>query len=250
MSPIINQSTNQPISIFPLGDSAACIDLGNNISVEKNQKVLAIHQWLLLNPFAGIKDIIVAYCSLAIIYDPYILKKQIPLISNAFEFVKLELVAAYQQSGIGAETIKIPVNIPVCYDEAFGVDLAFISEQNNISIEKIIRLHTSKPYRVYMLGFLPGFPYMAEVDEQIAFPRKQKPVHVKAGSVGIAGIQTGIYPFDSPGGWNIIGQTPLCLFDSTIYPPAKLHPGDMVQFYQVTKNEFKKIELQNSPIQP
>jgi inhibitor of KinA len=116
----------------------------------------------------------------------------------------------------------------------------------NMTIAEIIQYHSSKIYRVYMIGFLPGFPYMGVLNEKISMPRKEKPVKVKAGSVGIAGIQTGIYPFDSPGGWQIIGKTPLKLFDVKKDQPAYLKPGDLVQFDSITRDEFENYKDGNS----
>jgi inhibitor of KinA len=114
-----------------------------------------------------------------------------------------------------------------------------------MSIEEIIQLHLSKNYRVYMIGFLPGFPYMGSVNERIATPRKNTPgTKIPAGSVGIAGEQTGIYPLDSPGGWNIIGRTPINLFDTASDQPCLLQPGDMVQFHLISLDEFNQIKAQ------
>jgi inhibitor of KinA len=111
-----------------------------------------------------------------------------------------------------------------------------------LSSQEIIRLHTEKEYTVYMIGFLPGFPYLGFVDDRIAFARKNTPMaKVPAGSVGIAGKQTGIYPIDSPGGWQIIGRTPIKLFDAKRNPPVELQPGDGVQFYEITLDEFFKL---------
>ena len=117
-----------------------------------------------------------------------------------------------------------------------------LASTKNILVDEVIQIHVSKKYKVYMLGFLPGFPYMGAVDEQIAMPRKATPVNIKEGSVGIAGKQTGIYPLASPGGWQIIGRTPLSLFDTTREEPTLLRAGDIVQFYSISKNEFEGIK--------
>jgi inhibitor of KinA len=127
----------------------------------------------------------------------------------------------------------------VCYAERFALDLEELVQQKHLSKQEIIQLHTSITYRVYMIGFLPGFAYMGEVDEKIAMPRRQQPrTAVPEGSVGIAGAQTGIYPFTSPGGWNIIGRTPLKLFDKDKEEPTFFKPGDEVTFYSITEDEF------------
>ena len=131
------------------------------------------------------------------------------------------------------------IKIPVCYEQEFAPDIHSLASGNNVSVEEVIALHVSKIYRVYMLGFLPGFSYLGEVDERIATPRKPTPQPVAAGSVGIAGKQTGIYPFASPGGWQIIGRTPLTIFDPHAGDDAALlRAGDRVQFFSITANEF------------
>jgi inhibitor of KinA len=130
------------------------------------------------------------------------------------------------------------IRIPVCYDPAFAPDMIRLSAAKKCTPEELIGLHTAATYKVYMLGFLPGFAYMGGTDERIAMPRKPQPVKVMAGSVGIAGRQTGIYPLDSPGGWHIIGRTPLRMFDPAAKKPVLLNTGDRVQFYTISKNEF------------
>ena len=140
---------------------------------------------------------------------------------------------------------KNRVKIPACYVPEFGIDLNDIASQKGLSAQDIIQLHTSRIYRVYMLGFLPGFPYMGIIDEKLKMNRKNKPQQVCAGSIGIAGMQTGIYPFDSPGGWQIIGRTPLKLFNKENEDPVFLKPGDSVQFYSIARDEFESYKSGN-----
>ena len=137
--------------------------------------------------------------------------------------------------------------IPVCYDDEFAIDLPWIAEQKNLTREEIVLLHSSRQYHVYMLGFLPGFSYMGEVDERIVVPRKPEPLPISAGSVGIAGKQTGIYPLNSPGGWQIIGRTPLKMFNKDNDEPCLLKAGDSVEFYSITIDEFNHIQNTPSP---
>jgi inhibitor of KinA len=135
-----------------------------------------------------------------------------------------------------------PVEIPVCYGGRFGPDLGAVAAWAGMDPHLVIAAHASREYRVFMLGFLPGFPYMASVDERIAMPRRDTPrTRVAAGSVGIAGPQTGVYSFDSPGGWQIIGRTPLVLFDAGHQPPALLAPGQRVRFRPVPSREFEAM---------
>lgn len=214
-----------------MGDGAITIDLGNRLSETLNGKVLAMHQWLQQNSFEGLKDIITAYSSLTILYDPSFVKSHYQPANTVFEWVQERLVTAYRQSGSSVMGTPVKHRIPVYYGAENGADLAALALEKQLTPEEVIRLHTSKIYRVYMIGFLPGFSYMAEVDERIALPRKEKPILVPAGSVGIAGSQTGIYPFNSPGGWNIIGRTPLQLFNAQAQNPVLLKAGDEVEFF-------------------
>jgi inhibitor of KinA len=144
------------------------------------------------------------------------------------------------QQPVSAEVIQGRlVRIPVCYEKPFATDLLSLALAKHISVEELIHIHTASIYRVYMLGFLPGFTYMGEVDERIAMTRKPVPETVMPGSVGIAGRQTGIYPLVSPGGWHIIGRTPLALFAPEREEPALLTAGDQVQFYSISSHEFE-----------
>jgi inhibitor of KinA len=132
--------------------------------------------------------------------------------------------------------------IPICYDEQLGNDLNKMSGYLQIEKETIINHHVLMDYRVYMLGFLPGFPYLGFIPEVIAMPRKKEPVATKAGAVGIAGQQTGIYPVDSPGGWQIVGYTPMCMFDVTRKNPALLLPGQRVRFEAINLETYFKLK--------
>jgi len=229
-------------SIFPLGDAAATIDLGNTINELLNDKVIAMQQWLMANAFAGQKDIIVAYSSLTIIYDPFVIRQQFRPASTVFDFVRLHLQQAFEQSIVHPVNHSAIIRIPVCYAEEFAMDLNAMAEAKKISPQEIIELHTAATYRVYTIGFLPGFSYMAQVHDKLIAPRKSKPVPVAAGSVGIAGAQTGIYPLDSPGGWHIIGRTPVKQFDAETKELVKLKVGDRVQFYAISKEEYEEID--------
>jgi inhibitor of KinA len=227
--------------IFSLGDSAATIEIGNLIDEALNLKVIAMQQWLSAHTFEGMKDVIVAYCSLTVLYNPLVVKKKYGVSSTAFEFVKTKLEEVWNESVENENYNNNIIRIPVCYEGDFAADINFFSAEKKLSKEEIIKIHISKTYRVYMIGFLPGFSYMGKVDDRLIIPRKSKPVAVAAGSVGIAGSQTGIYPLNSPGGWQIIGRTPVKLFDPFADVPVKINIGDQVQFYSITKNEFENF---------
>jgi inhibitor of KinA len=226
-------------TIFPLGDSALMIDFGNCIDETINRKVLGLFHSLKENPIEGIIEIVPAYSSLAIYYDVLQMKKNQPVYKTAYdsfsEIITKRLALPVSEPETSLETIKIPV----CYDAEFALDMGELTKTKKISTEEVIHIHTSKEYTVYMLGFLPGFTYMAKVDDSIAMPRRVNPrINVEAGSVGIAGYQTGIYPLPSPGGWQIIGRTPLRLFNAGSDSFTLLKPGNKVQFYSISKDEF------------
>jgi len=252
-----------PYTIFPLGDSAITIDFGNCIDEIVNKQVIARFRQLEQIPLRGMTEAVPAYSSLTIYYDIAAVKKMAPLMAAAFDWMKKQTEEWLQHPPPADQEKERKVKIPVCYDTEFATDIQEVANLKAVSIEELIQLHESREYRVYMLGFLPGFAYMGEVDEKIVMPRKPQPVNIAAGSVGIAGKQTGIYPLASPGGWQIIGRTPLKLFKApppqespkesirtlrTNLPPAGgetseesfclLQPGDKVQFYSITKDEF------------
>jgi inhibitor of KinA len=231
--------TNQ-FKIFPLGDSAVTFDMGNTISEALNQKALAMQRWLLAHPFEGLKDCLVAYSSLTVLYNPVLIKKYYNPATTIFTWVADKLQQAFDKTVQTKPVARELINIPVCYGNDYGPDLAALAGSTQLTEQEVVTIHTGTIYNVYMIGFLPGFSYMGEVNESIAVPRKQTPTPVMAGSVGIAGSQTGIYPLNSPGGWQIVGRTPLRLFDPFEPEPVKLQAGDRVQFYAITKQEFEE----------
>lgn len=225
--------------IFPLGDSAITVDFNSGINEAINDRVLAWVQYLQDHPLAGMLEATPAYSSFTVYYDVMIVSKRRSKGISCHEWVRSQLENILQQ--------ELPVNlpdgqlmeIPVCYAAEFAPDLNNLAIEKNISVEEVVRIHISKNYRVFMLGFLPGFAYMGEVDERIALPRKHQPVNVSSGSIGIAGTQTGIYPLSSPGGWHIIGRTPMKLFDKEMENPVLIKAGSQVKFYSISKDEFE-----------
>lgn len=203
-----------------------------------NRKVMAIAAWLSTHAFEGLKDIIPAYSSLTVTYDPFLIKTTYRPTSSVFAWVKEKLEDAYHRSTENSAVPSALHRVPVCYEQEYAPDLEALALQLNTTTKEIIALHTAVVYRVFMIGFLPGFAYLGSVDERIAAPRKPKPAPVLAGSVGIAGKQTGIYPLNSPGGWNIIGRIPLKLFDPHAEQPVWMKPGDEIQFFPITAREF------------
>ena len=229
-----------PYSIFPLGDSSLTLDFGNIIDKSVNSYVLTLFHHFKRKQLRGVIDIVPAYSSLSFYYDVFTVRQASSNNLSVFEIIK-RAIEKELNNDLAAETIQQrKISIPVCYRGAFAPDIEFIASQKNISADEIIQLHTDQVYLVYMIGFLPGFPYMGEVDEAIAVPRKKEPrTIVSAGSIGIGGKQTGIYSIDSPGGWQIIGRTPLKIFDKEKSNPVLLQPGDAIQFYSITEDEYK-----------
>lgn len=228
-------------SIYPIGDCALTIELGSSIDEHTNDVVIQLFHQFKKNHIDYIIDVIPAYSSISIVYNTLAIKKSRPGVI-AFEWMQQQVIKEMELSSLN-KLNRRRITIPVCYDISLGIDLIEVANFANLTIEEVIALHTAKQYKIYMIGFLPGFSYMASVDEKIQMPRKSQPRNlVTAGSVGIAGAQTGIYPLDSPGGWQIIGHTPLKLFDVTLEMPCLLQPGDEVIFKAISLAEFHQIK--------
>lgn len=222
------------LSQFPhyriMGDRALIVELGDEISPEVNRKVRKLALALEGKPIEGLVETIPTYRSLLIIYDP---------LTIGLTTLQQKVDALYKEIDI----IHIPapktVEIPVVYGGEYGPDLEWVADYLNISTKEVIHLHSGSTYQVYMIGFTPGFPYLGELPEGLVTPRRETPrTLTPAGSVAIAQRQTGIYPVESPGGWHIIGRTPLRLFDPTQSPPTLLEMGDRVKFLPIVEGEF------------
>lgn len=225
--------------ILPLGDSALTLDFGNTINETINKEVLALFHSLKQQSFPGIIEIIPAYSSLSIFYDVLAIRQNIPNKISVYDWMKEKLESQIKKTTLPATNEGRHIRIPVYYDES-GTDMNTLGKMKNLSKEEIIQLHTGTKYRVYMLGFLPGFPYLGKTDKRIAVPRKDQPKLVMSGSVALAGRQTGIYPMNSPGGWYVIGRTALKLFDLQKSDVTLFKPGDEVEFFSITKEEYLK----------
>ena len=219
--------------ISALGETALIIDFGNVIDESINKLVHSLFYQIQNDPIPGMIEAVPGYSSLTIYYDILFIRNTLNKQTTAFEWVSESLKKYILKENIETGDPQMLIKVPVCYETEFAPDLGFIASQNKISHEEVIYLHTSTDYHIYMLGFLPGFAYMGMVDEKISSSRKQKPEFVEAGSIGIAGKQTGIYPFDSPGGWQIIGRTDLDLFDPVKRNPCLLEAGDTVRFVNI-----------------
>ena len=223
------------------GDQSFSLVCREAIDENLHAVIRAIWQVLHTPPLPGIIDIIPTFHSITIVFDPL----KIASTSNsptAGEAIIHQVMSRLKQLSIHASFSKRQVSIPVCYDASLAPDLITLSAQLSISPNELVSLHHSKPYSVYMLGFLPGFAYMGILDTRITAPRHPRPrPRVPAGSVAIAAQQTGIYPTDSPGGWQLIGRTPIQMFNPLEPNPCFLQPGDEVTFYPISLNEYQQL---------
>ena len=227
------------VHMYPLGDSAVVVSFGDIISPAINAWVKAFASHLNQLPFKGFTELVPAYSTVTVFYNPWIVGED--SLESPYDRVILSIQNRLALLNIGKTNPQPPVEIPVCYGGIFGPDLEEVARLNNLSPEKVISIHAGSAYLVYMIGFAPGFPYLGGISEKIVTPRKEVPAPViPAGSVGIAGNQTGIYPIPTPGGWQIIGCTPLTLFNPNHEPPTLLKAGDQVKFKPITRAEFEE----------
>ena len=216
---------------MPVGDRAVLIEFGSTISLDINQKVHALDRAISQINLLGLEECVPSYRSLLIHYDPLKIRYE----KLVYHLRDLE----GRLNEFKVFTKRKIVEVPVVYGDEYGPDLSHVAEYHNFAEEEIVRIHSGRDYMVYMIGFVAGFPYLGEVAAEIATPRLSTPrLRVPAGSVGIAERQTGIYPCESPGGWQIIGRTHLRLFDVNESPPAYIQPGDLVRFRPIGKKEF------------
>jgi len=231
-----------PVSIAPLTDHSVLVNFGNRISVLLHEKVIALQLALQQAPFHGFIEAVPAYASLSVHYDVGAVASH--TLQSPAAFVSNFLQQLLQQNNNPPLLTERHIKIPVCYAPEFAPDMESLAKKRRLTIEEVIHLHCAVTYRVYMIGFLPGFAYMGTVNEKICTPRKAQPrLQVPAGSVGIAGEQTGIYPIDSPGGWQLIGRTPVALFNPASNTPCMLRAGDQVNFYPISLQEFNSYDV-------
>ena len=222
-----------PDRIFPLGDSALTVEFGNAVTEEFNDAAVALADRLNAHPFPGLIEAVPAFASTTVYYNPFALTGDRGE-TVAFEIVRSRVMDALQFDTAGSERTRKLVRIPLDLRENAALDLGAIESFSGLSSAEVIDIFLSRTYRVFMLGFLPGFAYMGRVDERIAIPRRRVPrLSVPPGSVGIAGRQTGIYPRISPGGWQIIGRTGIDLLTDNPESPCLFHPGDEVRFERI-----------------
>lgn len=226
-------------TISPVGDCAISIDFGQVIDPKINRQIRQVIEQIKVLQLDGIIELVPTYCALLVQYDAMVYTY-----SDICRILDPILQESVTDSVI--ERVMI-VEIPTVYGGEFGPDLGFVASYNHISEDEVVSIHSGTDYLVYMLGFIPGFTYLGGMDPRIATPRLSSPrTLIPAGSVGIAGEQTGTYPSDSPGGWQIIGRTPVTMYDMSKKQAALLQAGDYVRYVPINENEFNRIKLLGS----
>lgn len=222
------------LEIINAGDSALFCRLSESIDPVINRKVMLLAESLHKESISGITEWVPSYSGIMIYFDP--------LTIDCLSLRRLLLEKFSLINSVSLKNKKSVIILPVCYGNEYGPDISVVAKRNQLSVEEVITIHSTPLYYIYMLGFTPGFPYLGGMDNRIETPRKKEPrLKIAAGSVGIAGDQTGIYPLESPGGWQIIGKTPLNLFNPRQNPAFLLRAGLYIKFEPVDSKEFIKI---------
>ena len=224
------------LEMVPLGDNALLINFQQQIDPIIHQQVVDLSNKVTKAKIPGVSYIQPAYCSLTVGYDNAIIK---------YSDLRKAIQKIDHQPSDNNDLNGRSLTIPVCYQQPYSLDLAEISKFSGLNQKEIIQLHTGTTYRVYMVGFLPGFPYLGVLPKPLQFPRQTQPrVKVAKRSVGIAGLQTGIYPADSPGGWHILGSTPIPIFRVNSEDPFLFRTGDQVKFQEISDQVYQKISME------
>lgn len=234
------------MDISPLGDCGLILrvrDTFEHAPSEALDEVLGYSEFLRRANLPGVTELAPSYTTIAVFYDPRIVAAAGAPPSQIYEWLAAAIHTAIANGHVRLQRSEASaIEIPVCYDPQYALDLDEISHHVGLSAEAVIALHTNSAYRVHCVGFTPGFPYLSGLPPELSTPRRSVPrKQVPAGSIAIGGNQAGIYPATSPGGWNIIGRTPLCLFRPHKNPPALLCAGDLVRFRAIERDEFESL---------
>jgi inhibitor of KinA len=230
--------------IRPLGDQSVIVKLADSVSLEAYHKVQALYCKLQDQPILGVEAVVPAFTTITIFYSVTTLAKRFGVKTDIYQ--QFHMVLKEYIEKINLECFKFfgkNIEIPVCYEDDYALDLEVVAKQVNLTTDEVVHLHSSTNYHTYMLGFSPGFPFLGTLDQRLTVPRKKSPrLHVPVGSVGIAGAQTGIYSLSTPGGWQIIGCTPIKLYDFYAKRPTLIQMGDKVKFKPINKEEFLALQ--------
>lgn len=234
--------TSIEYEIKPFTEHSIYLSFGDDISIHTLKIIRSLMTTIEEAKITGFAEAVPGYHNITIYYDPMTVysvyrRKDIQkcFIYEIEQWLNKTSFTDFVEQSI--------IEIPVCYDLQFGTDLEFVAKSNQLTVDEVVQYHSEAKYTVHMLGFSPGFPFLSGMNEKIATPRKKVPARkIAAGSVGIAGKQTGIYPNETPGGWQIIGRTPTRLFTIHEKQPSLLNPGDLVKFYPIDLKAFKELE--------
>lgn len=224
--------------IIPMGDCALVVEFGNEAREELSSHIAALASRLRIARPAGVLDVVPTYTTLAVHYEPALVEAG----DSPYDTLAAQIEAWLRGEPPDSVASGRRIEIPVCYGGAHGEDLAVIAERNGLQTEEVVRLHSTTDYYVHMLGFVPGFAYLGGLDPRLTTPRRDSPrARVPAGSVAIGGTSTGIFPLETPGGWHLVGRTPLRLFVPDSEPPCLLNAGDQVRFIPISAERFDAL---------
>jgi inhibitor of KinA len=227
--------------IVPLGDRCLIVEFESRVDAGINRKARALADFLLRNPPAGVIDVVPAFCTVAVYYRPEQFAPAASQDPSPYHRLRARIEAVLAAGIESAEGTERVIRIPVCYGGVHGPDLPEVAAACGMTADQVVLAHVASEHVIFMLGFSPGFPYIGGLDPRLSVPRRPTPrTRIPAGTVAIARDQTAIYSFETPGGWNLIGRTPLKLFDPSGDPPCRLQPGDRIRFVPITQAEFPR----------